>query len=121
MFYYRGRPTAQDAGKAFCQVLQADPHKLEYGELGLLTRTLGDLSEPEAFALKEARTRDVSGKRILDVRGIWQFKQQSYHGILLNADGSGCVVQQIYLLSPADQFELYDQQFETSLQSITWK
>ncbi len=121
VFYYRGRPTPEDVGKAFCRVLQSDPHKLEYGELGLLTRTLADLSEPDSFALREARTRDIRGKRILDVCGIWQFNQQQYHGILLDADGSGCVVQQIYLLSPCDQFELHDQQFETSLQSIIWK
>jgi hypothetical protein len=121
VYFYSGRPNSEADGNQLRQTLQADPHKLSNEEIKQLGKTLGDLGDPESFKLTDARTRDLNGKRVLDVKGIWLYDNKQYHGVLINGDGSGQVVQQIYLMSPEHSFSKYDAQFEAACRSIKWR
>lgn len=121
VFFYSGRANPEADGIQFKNVLQGDPHKLSAEELKQLGKTLGDLADPESFKLTEAQTKDLNGKRVLDVKGVWLYDNKQYHGVLINGDGTGQVVQQIYLMSPAGTFLKHDTQFEDSCRSIRWR
>lgn len=121
VFFYSGRANLEADGNQFKKTLEAEPHKLSADEIKGLEKTLGDLADPESFKLTEAHTKDLNGKRVLDVKGVWLYDNKQYHGVLINGDGTGQVVQQIYLMSPERNFSKHDIQFEASCRSIRWR
>ena len=82
---------------------------------------MGDLSDKDSFQLTEASTRDINGKRVLDVQGVWLYNKNQYHGLLMDGDGTGKVVQQIYLMAPASEFSASNKDFEQACLSIKWR
>ena len=121
VFFYSGRPNDEADGKAFRKALEAPPHKLSSDELKQLERTLGDLADKESFQLAEAATRDINGKRVLDIKGTWLYDRSQYHSVLIDGDGTGQVVQQMYLMAPASAFAKLDGNFESACSSIKWR
>jgi hypothetical protein len=110
-----GRPVDETDEKALRQVLQASPHKLTAAELKQIERALGDLSDPQSFKLEKAECRDINGKRVLDVKGVWLFNRNRYHGIVITS------TQQIYLMSPPAAYARLNQSFESACRTIEWQ
>lgn len=121
VFFYSGRPNSEADGNAFRNILAEPAHKLSAEELKSLEKTLGDLADKESFKLSEAQSRDVNGKRVLDVKGTWLFNNNQYHGLLFNGDGSGQVVQQIYLMAPESVYRTLNNDLELAAGTIKWR
>jgi hypothetical protein len=121
VFFLRGRRLVESDGRQFVETLQRSIHLLAEDELSALVLVLADLSEPESFELTEARTRELAGLTVLEVRGLWLYDERSYHGVLFPVEDTGQIVQQIYLLSPAEPFALVDKLFEAVLATIQWR
>lgn len=121
VFFLRGRRLVDFVGEQFVQVLCQNSHTLSQEEISALVLVLADLADPESFELTEACTRELSGRMVLEVRGIWLYDERLYHGVLLPVEDTGQIVQQIYLMAPPERLGQYDSQFEALLATVQWR
>jgi hypothetical protein len=120
-FYYRGLPASDDAGKAFKNVLDQPAHILSKAEIDSLGEILRGKNDPETFNPLMIKTEDLNGKRVLTVNGRLTEKQADLKEILVDADGTGKAVQEIYFQAPKELYMRYMKAAQEAMQTIEWK
>jgi hypothetical protein len=120
-FYYRGLPASDEAGKNFKQILDKQPHILTKNEIVSITEILRGKDDPKTFTPVMIRTEDINGKRVLTVNGRLNEKQADLKSILIDAEGTGTVVQEIYFQAPKELYLRYMKAARDAMNSIQWK
>jgi len=119
-FYYRGMPMGEPAAGKFQLVLSGEPRLLAGVDIRTAEGALGSLANPEEFEIASAETQNLNGRRVMRLTGRWlQIQYDTIH-ILLDADGSGTQVQEIYYAAPSNFYDRYLPEIMQSLQSIVW-
>lgn len=119
-FYYRGRRTSASAGETFTKTLEEAPHHLSGAEYASLQEIVRDKAKNSDFTLKDARTEDLNGKRVLVVEGRYNGNQNDVKHIFVDADGSGTAVQEIFFQAPKEKFGKFIKAAERSMETISW-
>ncbi|MBX9686244.1 MAG: hypothetical protein K2X27_06050 [Candidatus Obscuribacterales bacterium] len=120
-FFYRGKRISEDGGKNFHEILQKPAHVLSPQEFNSLAEVLRDKAKAQDFDTVMAKTEDLNGKRVLIVEGRYKDLQEDNRSVLIDADGSGTAVQEIYYQAPKAQFIRNYKQAILSMKSINWK
>jgi hypothetical protein len=120
-FYFRGHKVSRAASVAFHDVLDKPAHMLALNEIKSVKEIIGDRADPQKFAIVLARTEDWNGRRVLTVEGRYYQHQCDTHAMLIDADGTGSTVQEIFYQAPKAEYLHYLQQVKAALQSIEWK
>jgi hypothetical protein len=118
--YYRGGPMSDNSAELFANLLKEPAHTLSQHEYDLIWEVLEHASDPRAFQMEKAETIDLNGKRVLAVLGFWPASGLKSYMLMLDADGTGRFVQEIYYSAPADLYATYLSMAQASLQSIEW-
>ena len=118
---YRGAKLSAEAGRLFSDLVQQPIHKLSRPEIRSLKEILKVSADPFVFTLRDARTEDRLGKRVLIIEGRYNEDQKDSYEILIDAQGTGRVVQEISFLAPKADFARYLFQVRAALKSIQWK
>lgn len=121
VMYYRGNPTSTEAGQAFRHLLNQQPHTLSAQELQAISPTLGNLADPLAFDLRSARTATVGDRNVLVVDGQWRNSQTQFHGMMIDANGKGTVVQEVFFEANLQNYTRHINAVAQSLSRIRWK
>ncbi len=119
-FYYRGRRTSEAAGEKFRRLLEERLHLLSRKELEAIAETVRDKAGTSGFKLFRARTEDINGKHVLIVEGRFVEIQQDTRCMLVDADGTGTVVQEIAYQAPLSKYLRYLGQAKAAMDSIHW-
>ncbi len=119
--YYRGLPMRDAAAALFRAVLRQPPHALGFGEIKDLRGVLQERADSKVFTISSARTEDLNGRRILWIEGRYKEAGNDLQQILLDADGTGSVVQEIYFVAPKDIFLKYARSARAALTTIVWR
>ena len=120
-FYYRGLPASDAAGKNFRNVLDKPAHILTKGEINSLSEILRGKDDPKIFTPTMIRTEELNGKLVLTVNGRLNEKQADLKAIIVDADGSGTVVQEIYFQAPKEIYLRYMKDARHAMNTINWK
>lgn len=120
-FYYRGRRISEEGGRHFHNLLEKPPHNLSAEEVQSLGEALRDRANPDDFNMLVAKTEDINGKRVLVIEGRYKEIQQDTRALLVDSDGSGTAVQEIYYQAPKDLFPKYLLAASSAMKSIQWK
>lgn len=116
----RGRRYESNSA-AFKSILTSAPHSLSDSEKESLGAILGNYNDSRVFAMTDCKTQDLNGKRVLVIAGKWSAAEHESYSILVNPDGEGSNVQEIYFKAPTKQYKLYLPQAMQSINSIKWK
>jgi hypothetical protein len=120
-FYYRGRRESEGVGKNFRNILDRAPHMLMPVEINSLSEVLRGKDDPQQFRMTDARTTDLNSKRVLIVEGRDTKSGDGIYAILVDADGTGRVIQEIYYQAPKEIYPKYLKEAKSALKSIQWK
>jgi len=120
-FYYRGLPASDGAGKNFKEILDKPPHILTKNEIISISEILRGKDDPKTFSPIMIKTEDINAKRVLTVNGRLNEKQADLKAILVDADGTGKVVQEIYFQAPKELYLRYMKAARDAMNSIEWK
>lgn len=120
-FYYRGAPESTATGLTFKAILEQAPHTLLPKELKALSTVLRGKDDPTAFSIITARTADYNDKRVLIIEGRVVKTQEDIFALIIDAEGSGRVVQEIYYQAPKEIYLKFLRDARTALKSIKWK
>ena len=120
-FYYRGLRESITVGQNFRNILDRLPHMLMPVEIKSLSAVLRGKENAQEFKMIAARTEDFNGKRVLIVEGRDTKSQDCMYVILVDADGSGRVIQEIYYQAPQEIYPKYLREAKAALNSIQWK
>ncbi len=120
-FFYRGKLTEVDSGRALRRILQQKLHRLEPAEIEELSEILRDQSSPELFQLEEAMTIDLNSRAVLMSHGRFvEFNFKAY-SIFIDSGEDGCAVQEIYFTAPPQMWDRYLPPVLNSLAAIEWQ
>jgi len=120
-FYYRGLPTGEAAGKCFREILEKPAHILTKAEIASIGETMRGKDDSKVFSPIMIKTEDLNGKRILAINGRYSERQDDVKSVLVDADGSGRVVQEIYFQAPKELYLRYMKAAREAIESIEWK
>ncbi|MBI4533647.1 MAG: hypothetical protein HY711_06835 [Candidatus Melainabacteria bacterium] len=120
-FFYRGVPVSHTAADAFHAILEQPAHRLTSEEMKSLAQVLRGKDSTEEFLFSSARTEDLNGKLVLVLEGRYKENQIDMQEILIDADSTGAVVQEIEFQAPKDKFIKYLMKARDSFKSIIWK
>lgn len=120
--FYRGLPVNEQAGQSLVSLLNKPDHELSGEELSSLREILRERSDPEVFELVSVpQVRNLNSRLVLLIEGSYKQADKYLEEILIDADGTGRVVQEIYFIAPADAYCAYAAQAKQSFDSIRWK
>lgn len=119
--FYRGLPVNGEAAASFRAVLSKAPHDLTKDEVAGLRGILRERADDKAFNLTSAKTMQLNGKTVLVIEGEYRGTGSKLKEILVDADGTGAAVQEIYYQSPSRSYDTYKAQVARSFDSIKWK
>lgn len=120
-FYYRGAPESYSVGMSFKSILEQPPHTLLPRELKVLSTVLRGKDDPKAFSIITARTADYNDKRVLIIEGRVISSQEDIYALIVDADGSGRVIQEVYYQAPKEVYLKFLRDARSALKSIKWK
>ncbi len=120
-FFYRGRRISKEGANAFKALLKKAPHVLSPGEFYSLKEILRDKSDPQEFAMLIAKTEEFNGKSVLVVEGRYLQIQEENRSIILDADGEGTAIQEIFFQAPKLIFPRYYRSATAAMRSIAWR
>jgi hypothetical protein len=120
-FYYRGLPASDEAGKKFREILDQPAHVLNRTEVDTIGEILRGKDDPKIFNPLMIKTEDFNGKRVLSVNGRLNEKQEDLKEILVDAEGTGKVVQEIYFQAPKELYTRYMKDAQEAMKTIEWK
>jgi hypothetical protein len=120
-FYYRGLPASEKAGENFKAILDKPAHILTGAEISSIGEILRGKDDKATFSPLMIKTEDVNGKRVLTVNGRLNERQDDLKEILVNADGTGRVVQEIYFQAPKELYTRYMKDAQNAMNTIEWK
>lgn len=121
VFFYRGRPVEPGSASAFHGLLEKPAHSLSPAELKSIAEVIRDRQDARDFQMLSARTEDLNGKRVLIVEGRYIQIQQDTYAVLVDADGSGKAVQEIFFQAPKENYMRFSREAKESIKSIQWK
>ncbi|MBX9696131.1 MAG: hypothetical protein K2Z81_27330 [Cyanobacteria bacterium] len=117
--YERGHPVTLDSATAFSGVL-ASTRALQEEDLRILQEILGNLALEGEFQTTEARTVELSGRRVLEVQGCWpKLDIRSCH-YFIDTEGDGSTVLEVYFAAPTNEYESIQVVLDTCLNSVEW-
>lgn len=119
--FYRGLAMSPTSSEAFHDLLEKKPHPLDLSELASIKEVLRDKKNPADFTIKNAETKDVSGKRVLVVEGRYKELQEDATAMFIDADGTGRFVQEVYYQTPKGHAPESYKAAKDSMFSIRWK
>ncbi|MBX9724676.1 MAG: hypothetical protein K2X81_24945 [Candidatus Obscuribacterales bacterium] len=119
-FFYRGFSISKESGKNFAALLANNAHDLNEEEKDEIQQALDSLALKTAFAPEKFATRNLNGKMVLEITGLWQANQDHYIGIMVDATGTGQELYEVFLSAPKAEFEKYLPEYKASLDSIVW-
>ncbi len=119
-FFYRGYSISQETGRHFAALLADNAHELNEEENEKIAQALDSLALKSAFAAEKFVTRNLNGKMVLEVTGVWKANQDHYLGIMIDSTGSGRDIYEVFLSGPQAEFEKFLPVFKASLDSIVW-
>jgi len=114
-------PVSQSAAVAFQNSLYAEFHSLSVEEITSLDEVLEALSNQRSFSIKEAATGYLNGRRAILASGQWIEGQTQAIAALIDINGDGQLVHQLYCSAPKDKFETVESEFRSILNSIEWQ
>ncbi len=120
-FFYRGLPVRKESAESFREILDRPPHELEVSETNSIAEVLRDRGNHDQFYIRDIRTEDINGKRVLVVEGTHEKIQQDSYALYIDADGTGRFVQEIYYLAPFIDYVSFKPEADESINSIAWK
>lgn len=120
-FFYRGQRSSPAAAEAFRSLLQKPDHLLTPAEIKSVAEIMRNKDDAKEFAMLSARTREINGKRVLEVEGRYTEKQIDAQAIYVDAEGTGSVVQEIFYQAPKNQYMLHQRETRQAFDSIAWK
>ena len=120
-FYYRGLPTREEVGNTFSAILAKPAHILSKGEINSISEILRGKDNPKTFSAQMIKTEDINGKRVLTLNGRLIQKQEDVKAILIDADGTGTVIQEIYFQAPKELYLRFMKGARDAMNSIVWK
>ncbi len=119
--FYRGLPVNSEAAAAFRSVLSRPPHDLSPSEIAGLSGILRERADDKIFKLEQAKSIELNGKTVLVIEGEYLQTGNKLKEILVDADGTGAAVQEVYYQSPSQYYKDYEKQVAQSFDSIKWK
>jgi hypothetical protein len=120
-FYYRGLPISEETGKHFRAMLNKPPHILTQTEIRSISEVLRGKDNPRKFSAQMIKSEDINGKRVLTVNGRLIEKQEDVKAMLVDADGTGTVIQEIYFQAPKELYLRFMKSARDAMNSIVWK
>jgi hypothetical protein len=120
-FFYRGLPVNEALGKTFRNILDMPPHELTQKEMSSISEILRDHDKKGHFTPLSVRTEDFNGKRVLTLNGRLPKTQEDLKEIVVDTEGTGRVVQEIYFQAPIATYPLYIKSVQDAMKSIEWK
>lgn len=120
-FFFRGRPVSEYAATTFHTLLAKAPHILTPSEIKSVGEILRDRQDPADFSMLSAHTESLNGKMALVVEGRYKQIQQDTYAVMIDADGTGKFVQEIYFQAPKDEYARRLKDARQSIKSIHWK
>jgi hypothetical protein len=120
-FIYRGHAESEETGRGLRACLSSPPRALDSADINSLAPILGDLAEPAEFNIVGAQTMDLAGRRVLWVEGRWLDSPYWSGTVFIDADGTGCVIQQVECFAELSMYEHASPAFQQILRSIQWK
>lgn len=121
VLYDRGVRSSNEAGRKFRDLLAKPPHKLDSKEIQEIKVTLGNMADPNFFELREIRTENLNGKNVLVIDGEWKNSQTQFHGLMIDADGSGSLVQEIFFEATPQSYAERIKEVTDALRKLKWK
>lgn len=122
--YYRGLPVSKSSGDLFCrhltEVSQLEDEKAVLSLQDDLQEILGPLAFKDDFTLEKAQIKDLNGKRVLEVEGVWPKLNLKSRNIFIDASGDGTIVYELYYGAPEEEFNGYIETVDNALSSIIW-
>lgn len=119
--FYRGLPVQPRSAQTFREVLALPAHTLEESEITALAEVLRDRGDSQQFQMRDIRTEDLNGRRVLVVEGTYDRIQQDTYALCVDADGTGRFVQELYYLAPFIDFVSLKAEADEAIKSIVWK
>ncbi len=120
-FFYRGTRISEAGGKDFHKIIEQPPHILSSSEVESLRETLREKANPQEFKTLVAKTEDIDGKRVLVIEGSYSKTDTESRTILVDSDGSGTAVQEIFYQAPKSDYAQHLPVAIAALKSIRWK
>ncbi len=119
-FIWRGSRLPSGAGERFHALLSQPPKELDSEEIQSLAPVIVDLADEEVFCLEKALTLDLSLRRVLQIEGIWKHDPFVSRSYFIDADGTGCLVQEIAFFAPQDEYARYVGTVQEALEAMEW-
>jgi hypothetical protein len=106
-FRVEPRPTPPADALAFVSILAAPPHQLTPSEIKSIAGILREAGDPDVCANISIGTRDLGGRRVLQVEGRWLERQWDNLRIYVDVHGNGSAIQEIYYGAPRAVYPEY--------------
>lgn len=119
--FYRGSPVSENSAEALKAVFAQPDHELDKTEWDSIHQVLSRMADEEAFQKRKCFTLNIKGRRVLVVDGEWNRSQNQFYGLMLGIDGSGRVIQEVFLEGPENSFRNYLDEVNSAIRSIDWK
>lgn len=119
--YFRGTLVSEAAASSFQQILQDLPHSLSSEEVNSISSVLSTIADQDAFEKRSIQTAEIAGRRVLIIDGEWKTSQTEFHGLMIDADGSGREIQEVFFEASAIGFAKYINEVAQSIRTIEWK
>lgn len=120
-FYYRGLPLTNEPAAIFRGTLRQPAHSLSSEETESLREVLKERADASVFTIACVKTLDWNGRRVLWLEGRYRQTGANLVEILVDCDGTGRAVQEVYFLAPDGVFQQYAQTAGQALRTIQWK
>jgi hypothetical protein len=120
-FFYRGLPLEPETARAFAAILRQPPHSLQPAEFESIKPVLRGKENRQQFEINGIQTQNLNGRVVLAITGLYKEDQKQMLSMLVDADGSGAVVEEIEFMAPKDKYAQYLPQAQNAMRSVCWK
>lgn len=118
---YRVPPMSPDSAERIQAILNAPPHDLEATEVRQLVPLIRELADQETFASNSALTKDISGSRVICIRGTYKDQPVQIERLYINASGDGRVMQELSYIAPSESYTKYRKEAQQGFDSLRLK
>jgi hypothetical protein len=118
MLFYRGKEVSANVASDFQAILDAPPHKLSEDEYRNIIMIIRHMSEDDFFERYSVETREIDGRTVLAVEGMWTRSAVKNYGIFVPGNASGTIIDELHYYAPADKYVQYLPAGQEILQSI---
>lgn len=104
---------------AICRVISFGEHALSKQELEMLAPVLGNMSDPDVFALRLALVLELRGKAVIAIEGTYKANEQRCRALYVASAAN--TVEVIYFQAPGGVFQQYEDAADRAFKSIVWQ